>query len=217
MWNDLSHGLSVLADALSFLSRSWGFWICAGSVAGLGAVYAWWRKRLALWAFSLASLSLLAVVGLACRKVMHQHTFLWIQEPELQALSGKYEVESTPREQWFSRPPELKRFFQVSSSTLLLHEDGTCEISSFPRPEAWGWWISHPEDREDLSVLEEDLVSSRRGTWSLVKKGGYYGVSIICSPGGSLTLYLGGENAECLVMPVNPSDPLEAVTFEKTL
>ena len=49
-----------------------------------------------------------------------------------------------------------------------------------------------------------------------VKKGGYYGVSIVYSPGSSLTLYLGGENAECLVMPVNPSDPLEAVTFEKT-
>lgn len=29
-------------------------------------------------------------------------------------------------------------------------------------------------------------------------------------------LYLGGEGAECLVMPVNPADPLEAVTFEKT-
>ena len=208
MWNDLSHGLSVLADALAFLSRSWGFWVCVGSVAGLAAVYAWWRKRLALWAFALAFLSLLAVVGLACRQVMHQKTFLWIQEPELQALS--------PRERWFFRPPELKRFFQVSSSTLLLNEDGTCEISSFPRPEAWGRWISRPEDRDDLSVLEEDLVSSCRGTWSLVKKGGYYGVSIVYSPGISLTLYLGGENAECLVMPVNPSDPLEAVTFEKT-
>ena len=169
MWNDLSHGLSVLADALAFLSRSWGFWICVGSVAGLAAVYAWWRKRLALWAFALAFLSLLAVVGLACRQVMHQKTFLWIQEPELQALSGKYEVESSPRERWFFRPPELKRFFQVSSSTLLLNEDGTCEISSFPRPEAWGRWISRPEDRDDLSVLEEDLVSSCRGTWSLVK------------------------------------------------
>ena len=114
MWNDLSHGLSVLADALAFLSRSWGFWICVGSVAGLAAVYAWWRKRLALWAFALAFLSLLAVVGLACRQVMHQKTFLWIQEPELQALSGKYEVESSPRERWFFRPPELKRFFHAS-------------------------------------------------------------------------------------------------------
>lgn len=28
-------------------------------------------------------------------------------------------------------------------------------------------------------------------------------------------LYLGGEGAECLMMPVNPADPLEAVTFEK--
>lgn len=110
----------------------------------------------------------------------------------------------------------MKRFFQVSSSTLLLNEDGTCEISSFPRPEAWGRWISRPEEREDLSVLEEDLVSSCRGTWSLVKKGGYYGVSIAYSPGRSLMLYLGGEGAECLVMPVNPADPLEAVTFEKT-
>lgn len=69
---------------------------------------------------------------------------------------------------------------------------------------------------KDLSVLEEDLVSSCRGTWSLVKKGGYYGVSIAYSPGRSLMLYLGGEGAECLVMPVNPADPLEAVTFEKT-
>lgn len=217
MWNDLSHGFSVLAEALSFLSRSWGFWVCAGSVAGLGAVYAWWRKRLALGAFFLAFLSLLAVVGLACHRVMDRNSFLWVQEPALQALSGKYEVESTPRDRGFSRPPELKRFFQISSSTLLLNEDGTCEISSFPRPEAWGQWISHPEDKNDLSVLEEDLVSCCRGTWSLVKKGGYYGVSIVYPPGSSLTLYLGGENAECLVMPVNLSDPLEAVTFEKTL
>ena len=78
MWNDLSHGFSVLADALAFLSRSWGFWVCAGSVAGLAAVYAWWRKRLALWAFVLAFLSLLAVVGLACRQAVCQQTFLWI-------------------------------------------------------------------------------------------------------------------------------------------
>lgn len=97
--------------------------------------------------------------------------FLWIHEPDVQALSGKYEVEPSPRERRFFRPPELKRFFQVSSSTLLLNEDGTCEISSFPRPEAWGRWIARPEEREDLSVLEEDLVSSCRGTWSLVKKG----------------------------------------------
>lgn len=48
------------------------------------------------------------------------------------------------------------------------------------------------------------------------EKGGYYGVSIAYSPGRSLMLYLGGEGAECLVMPVNPADPLEAVTFEKT-
>lgn len=185
-------------------------------MAGLSAVYAWWRKRLALWAFVLAFLSLLAVVGLACRQAVCQQTFLWIHEPDVQALSGKYEVESSPRERRFFRPPELKRFFQVSSSTLLLNEDGTCEISSFPRPEAWGRWIARPEEREDLSVLEEDLVSSCRGTWSLVKKGGYYGVSIAYSPGRSLMLYLGGEGAECLVMPVNPADPLEAVTFEKT-
>lgn len=189
--------------------------MCVGSVAGLGALYAWWRKRLALWAFALAFLSVLAVVALACRQVAHQKTFLWIQEPELHALSGKYEVKSSPRERWFFRPMELKRFFQISSSTLLLKEDGTCEISSFPHPEAWGRWISHPEGRAGLSVLEEDLVSSCRGTWSLVKKGGYYGVSIVYSPGSSLTLYLGGEKAEYLVMPVNPSDPLEAVTFEK--
>ena len=164
----------------------------------------------------LAFLSLLAVVGLACRQAACQQTFLWIQKPDLRDLSGKYEVESSPRERWFFRPPELKRFFQVSSSTLLLNEDGTCEISSFPRPEAWGRWISRPEERENLSVLEEDLVSSCRGTWSLVKKGGYYGISIVYSSGGSLTLYPGGEGAECLVMPVNPANPLEAVTFEKT-
>ena len=65
-------------------------------------------------------------------------------------------------------------------------------------------------------MLEEDLVSSCRGTWSQVKKGGYYGISIVYSSGGSLTLYPGGEGAECLVMPVNPANPLEAVTFEKT-
>lgn len=216
MWTDFSHGFSVLPEALSFLSRSWGFWVCAGSVAGLGVMYAWWRKRLALWAFCLSFLSLLAVIGLACQKMVHKNTFLWIQEPALQALSGKYEVEATPRERWFSRPPELRRFFQISSSTLCLHGDGTCEISSFPRPEAWGRWISHPEDRDDLSVLEEDLVSSYQGTWTLVNNGGYYGVSIVYSAGKSLTLYLGGENMECLVMPVNPADPLEAVTFEKT-
>ena len=171
MWNDLSHGFSVLADALAFLSRSWGFWVCAGSVAGLAAVYAWWEKG-----------------GAACRQAVCQKAFLWIHEPDVQALSGKYEVEPSPRERRFFRPPELKRFFQVSSSTLLLNEDGTCQISSFPRPEAWGRWIARPEEREDLSVLEEDLVSSCRGTWALVKKGGYYGVSIAYSPGGGLML-----------------------------
>ena len=113
MWNDLSHGFSVLADALAFLSRSWGFWVCAGSVAGLAAVYAWWRKRLALWAFVLAFLSLLAVVGLACRQAVCQKAFLWIHEPDVQALSGKYEVEPSPRERRFFRPPELKRFFHA--------------------------------------------------------------------------------------------------------
>ena len=41
MWNDLSHGLSVLADALAFLSRFWGFWVCVGSVAGLAARLVW--------------------------------------------------------------------------------------------------------------------------------------------------------------------------------
>ena len=107
MWNDLSHGFSVLADALAFLSRSWGFWVCAGSVAGLAAVYAWWRKRLALWAFVLAFLSLLAVVGLACRQAVCQKAFLWIHEPDVQALSGKYEVEPSPRERRFFRPPEV--------------------------------------------------------------------------------------------------------------
>ncbi len=215
MWNDLSDALSVLVDALAFLSHFWGFWVCTGSVAGLAAVYAWWRKPLALWAFVLGTLSLLAVVGLACQRMMHQKSSLWIQAPNLQTLSGRYEVEATPRERRFSRPPELKRFFQISSSTLLLNEDGTCEIASFPRPEAWGKWISRPEERDDLSALEEDLFFSCRGTWSLVKKGGYYGVSIVYSPGSNLTLYLGGEHAEYLVMPVNPSDPREAVTFEK--
>ncbi|MFR1411799.1 MAG: hypothetical protein ACLSUW_05570 [Akkermansia sp.] len=46
--------------------------------------------------------------------------------------------------------------------------------------------VDCPSGREeDLSVLEEDLVSSCRGTWSLVKKGGYYGVSIAYSPAGA--------------------------------
>ena len=40
-------------------------------------VYAWWRKRLALWAFALAFLSLLAVVGLACRQVCLLYTSFW--------------------------------------------------------------------------------------------------------------------------------------------
>lgn len=93
---------------------------------------------------------------------------------------------------------------------------GRARFLPFPVRRAWGRWISRPEERENLSVLEEDLVSSCRGTWSLVKKGGYYGISIVYSSGGSLTLYPGGEGAECLVMPVNPANPLEAVTFEKT-
>lgn len=215
MWNDLSQGFLVLPDAFSLLSRSWGFWLCAGSMAGLGAVYLWRRRRLALWAFFLAVLFLMSIVGLACYKMGHRNMFLWVQKPDSRSVSGVYEVESMPRERWFYRPQELTRFFQISSSSINLHEDGTCEVSSFPRPEAWGWWINHPESRADLSVLEEDLVSTYRGTWSLVNDGGYYGVSIVCSPGSSFILYLGGENAECLVMPVNPYDPLEAVTFEK--
>lgn len=215
MWNDLSQCLSVFPDALSLLSGSWGFWLCLVSVAGLGVVCLWWRRRLALWAFSLSVLFFLSMVALACYKMAHRNTFLWVQEPDLQAVSGVYEVESRPRERWFCRPPELTRFFQVSSSSISLYEDGTCEVFSFPRPEAWGQWMTHPENRGDLSVLEEDLVSTYRGSWALVNNGGYYGVSISCSPGASFTLYLGGENAECLVMPVNPYDPLEAVTFEK--
>lgn len=215
MWTDLCHGCSVLADAFLILSRSWGFWVSAGSVAGLAAVYAWWRRPLALWAFCTAFLALLAVVGLTCYKVVNRNSFLCLAAPELHFLSGVYEVESTPRERWFYRPQELNRFFQISSSTVRLHEDGTCEVSSFPRPEAWGWWMAHPEDREDLSMLEEDLVSACRGTWSLVCNGGYYAVAVSCSSGLDYTFYLGGEDAECLVMPVNPSNPLEAVTFEK--
>lgn len=170
MWNDLSHGFSVLADALAFLSRSWGFWVCAGSVAGLAAVYAWWRKRLALWAFVLAFLSLLAVVGLACRQAVCQKLSCGFMSRMCRPFPESMRWNHLPGRGGFP-PSGVEAFFQVSSSTLLLNEDGTCEISSFPRPEAWGRWIARPEEREDLSVLEEDLVSSCRGTWSLVKKG----------------------------------------------
>lgn len=215
MWNDFCHGFSVLSDALQILSRSWGFWLSVGSVVGLAAVYMWWRRRLALWAFFLSLLSLLAVVGLACHKVAGRNSFLCVGAPEMKSLAGVYEVESSPRERWFFRPLELNRFFQVSSSMIHLHEDGRCEISSFPRRESWGWWIAHPEEREDLSVLEADLVSTYTGTWELMQNGGYYAVSVSCASGNGYTFYLGGDNAECLVMPVNPSNPLEAVTFEK--
>lgn len=186
-----------------------------GGVAGLAAVYVWWRRRMVLWAFFLALLFPLAVVGIVCYKLMDRDSFLCVAQPEAKSLAGVYAVESTPRERWFSRPAELNRFFQVSSSTIQLYEDGSCEVSSFPRRESWGWWISQAENRDDLSVLEEDLVSTYRGTWSLTQNGGYYAVSISCPSGNGYTLYLGGENAQCLVMPVNPSNPMEAVTFEK--
>ena len=212
MWNDLCHGLSILSAAFAIACRSWGFWMC---VAGLAAVYVWWRRRMVLWAFFLALLFPLAVVGIVCYKLMDRDSFLCVAQPEAKSLAGVYAVESTPRERWFSRPAELNRFFQVSSSTIQLYEDGSCEVSSFPRRESWGWWISQAENRDDLSVLEEDLVSTYRGTWSLTQNGGYYAVSISCPSGNGYTLYLGGENAQCLVMPVNPSNPMEAVTFEK--
>lgn len=215
MWNDLCHGLSVLSAAFAIACRSWGFWMSVGGVAGLAAVYVWWRRRMVMWAFFLALLFPLAVVGIVCCKLMDRDSFLCVAQPEAKSLAGVYAVESTPRERWFSRPAELNRFFQVSSSTIQLHEDGSCEVSSFPRRESWGWWISQAENRDDLSVLEEDLVSTYRGTWSLTQNGGYYAVSISCPPGNGYTLYLGGENAQCLVMPVNPSNPMEAVTFEK--
>ena len=215
MWNDLCHGLSILSAAFAIACRSWGFWISVGGVAGLAAVYVWWRRRMVLWAFFLALLFPLAVVGIVCYKLMARDSFLCVAQPEAKSLAGVYAVESTPRERWFSRPAELNRFFQVSSSTIQLYEDGSCEVSSFPRRESWGWWISQAENRDDLSVLEEDLVSTYRGTWSLTQNGGYYAVSISCPSGNGYTLYLGGENAQCLVMPVNPSNPMEAVTFEK--
>ncbi|MFR1411800.1 MAG: hypothetical protein ACLSUW_05575 [Akkermansia sp.] len=81
-------------------------------MAGLAAVYAWWRKRLALWAFVLAFLSLLAVVGLACRQAVCQQTFLWIHEPDVQALSGKYEVESSPQGKAVFPPSGVEAFFR---------------------------------------------------------------------------------------------------------
>ena len=215
MWNDLCHGLSILSAAFTIARRKWGFWMSVGGVAGLAAVYVWWRRRMVLWAFFLALLFPLAVVGIVCYKLMDRDSFLCVAQPEAKSLAGVYAVESTPRERWFSRPAELNRFFQVSSSTIQLYEDGSCEVSSFPRRESWGWWISQAENRDDLSVLEEDLVSTYRGTWSLTQNGGYYAVSISCPSGNGYTLYLGGENAQCLVMPVNPSNPMEAVTFEK--
>lgn len=215
MWDDLCHGLSILSAAFAIACRSWGFWMSVGGVAGLAAVYVWWRRRMVLWAFFLALLFPLAVVGIVCYKLMDRDSFLCVAQPEAKSLAGVYAVESTPRERWFSRPAELNRFFQVSSSTIQLYEDGSCEVSSFPRRESWGWWISQAENRDDLSVLEEDLVSTYRGTWSLTQNGGYYAVSISCPSGNGYTLYLGGENAQCLVMPVNPSNPMEAVTFEK--
>ena len=215
MWTDLCHGLSILSAAFAIACRSWGFWMSVGGVAGLAAVYVWWRRRMVLWAFFLALLFPLAVVGIVCYKLMDRDSFLCVAQPEAKSLAGVYAVESTPRERWFSRPAELNRFFQVSSSTIQLYEDGSCEVSSFPRRESWGWWISQAENRDDLSVLEEDLVSTYRGTWSLTQNGGYYAVSISCPSGNGYTLYLGGENAQCLVMPVNPSNPMEAVTFEK--
>lgn len=172
MWNDLCHGLSILSAAFAIACRSWGFWMSVGGVAGLAAVYVWWRRRMVLWAFFLALLFPLAVVGIVCYKLMDRDSFLCVAQPEAKSLAGVYAVESTPRERWFSRPAELNRFFQVSSSTIQLYEDGSCEVSSFPRRESWGWWISQAENRDDLSVLEEDLVSTYRGTWSLTQNGG---------------------------------------------
>ncbi|MFR1321277.1 MAG: hypothetical protein ACLSCR_13750 [Akkermansia sp.] len=57
MWNDLCHGLSILSAAFAIACRSWGFWMSVGGVAGLAAVYVWWRRRMVLWAFSWRSCS----------------------------------------------------------------------------------------------------------------------------------------------------------------
>ena len=110
MWNDLCHGLSILSAAFAIACRSWGFWMSVGGVAGLAAVYVWWRRRMVLWAFFLALLFPLAVVGIVCYKLMDRDSFLCVAQPEAKSLAGVYAVESTPRERWFSRPAELNRF-----------------------------------------------------------------------------------------------------------
>ena len=70
MWNALCHGLSILSAAFAIACRSWGFWMSVGGVAGLAAVYVWWRRRMVLWAFFLALLFPLAVVGIVCYELM---------------------------------------------------------------------------------------------------------------------------------------------------
>ena len=61
-----------------------------GGVAGLAAVYVWWRRRMVLWAFFLALLFPLAVVGIVCCKLMDRDSFLCVAQPEAKSLAGVY-------------------------------------------------------------------------------------------------------------------------------
>ena len=100
---------------------------------------------------------------------------------------------------------DLKKEYLLPNIVDKLLKEGRANVKVLETQDRW-FGVTYQEDKETVMEAFNNLV----------KKGGYYGVSIAYSPGRSLMLYLGGEGAECLVMPVNPADPLEAVTFEKT-
>lgn len=215
MLSSLVDGFSVLRDALTLLSHSWFFWSGVASLAGLVAVCLWRSTRWTVGAAIAGGVFLAGVVGYVCSMMKERNAFLCASEPERQSLSGVYEVEVAPTGYYFLWPADLTGFFQISASKIRLNGDGSCEVSSFPRRQAWGEWLAQAENREDLSMLEGDLVSVFQGTWVLERFGAYYGVVLMCGPDNEYRFYLGGENARLLLMPLNFASSLEAVTFRK--
>lgn len=214
MWDHLVYGMSVSQDACLLSIGSWVFWVSVFGVLASRVVYHIFRKKSAA-VLSFGFFIVCCVIsGMNAYTVVQRNSFLSSHEPDAGSLVGVYEVESSPLESCFLSPRELESFFQVSSSTIRLYADGTCEVASFPRASIWQWWILNPDERMDMAPLESDLVSVFTGTWAVQRIDDYYGVVLTCSPDNVYSLLLGRENSNCLIMPLHRS-LMEIVLFKK--